>query len=299
MSEFDRTLKKLAAEERRDLPDSARERVDAVLSSLPERGKTGARQMTSLYVRRIAAYAAVFVFAMLIVLPNVSSAYAETLGKVPLIGDFVRVVTVRSYFLDDGGHELDVEVPMIKEKGNGAEEINRDTAELTEMLVEAFCKEVEISSPDGHGSLNITYDTVLNTERWFTLRLCISETAAGSAVTYRYYHIDRESGQQIRLGDLFEDDGWIDALEDALTRQMRAEMAADGNLTYWYEPDEAGFGGLALDGEHDFILTPDGNLMIPFDEYEIAPGYMGTPFFTVETEVFDDFLAEEYRDLFR
>ena len=40
-------------------------------------------------------------------------------------------------------------------------------------------------------------------------------------------------------------------------------------------------------------------MVIPFDKYEVAPGCMGTPEFTVKSEVFENFLKPEFAELVR
>ena len=298
MNDFDRKLKWMAEEESCDVPDSVHTRIREVLDSLPDNNDRKKSLVIPLKARQWGALAAAVVFITVIVLPNVSRVYADTLGNIPVIGDLIRVITVRNYFMEENGYEMRVEVPGLKDTTSGACEVNDDVNELTAALVEAFCAEVEVSGDGGHGSLHITYDTVLQTEEWFTLRLCSEETSGGSGAAYHYYHIDRRSGERVILGDLFDRDGWEQALENALIDRMEAEMRADHTLVYWYEPGEDGYEGLQLTEDHDFILTEDGNLILPFDEYEIAPGFMGTPSFTVATEVFEEFLAEEYRELF-
>jgi hypothetical protein len=298
MSDFNRKLKQMAANEERAVPDCVHQRVEDVLSSLPEQREEKIPYGIPTWIRRAGALAAALLFVTLIVLPNVSEVCADTLGKVPVIGNLVRVLTVRSYFLDADGYELEAEIPAVDEPGFGAGQVNDDVSGLTARLVEEFCEEVKIHGTDGHGSLNITYDTVLNTERWFTLRLSVSETSGGSALTFYYYHIDRKTGKQVKLGDLFDKAGWETVLETALIEKMQAEEMADSSLVYWYASDDTGYEGLQLTGDHDYLVTDDGNLIISFDEYEIASGYMGTPYFTVETEVFEEYLADAYRDLF-
>ena len=39
----------------------------------------------------------------------------------------------------------------------------------------------------------------------------------------------------------------------------------------------------------------DGNIVIVFDKYEVAPGAMGTPEFEIDKEVYKMFLKEEYK----
>ena len=38
----------------------------------------------------------------------------------------------------------------------------------------------------------------------------------------------------------------------------------------------------------NFYFDADGNLVLVFEKYEVAPGYMGTPEFTIPKEIFNE-----------
>lgn len=42
------------------------------------------------------------------------------------------------------------------------------------------------------------------------------------------------------------------------------------------------------------MLNASGKLVIVFDEYEVAPGYMGAVSFEIPTEILKDILKEGY-----
>ena len=66
---------------------------------------------------------------------------------------------------------------------------------------------------------------------------------------------------------------------------MREQMAADENVIYYLDSDmpEQDFKGLT--GEESFYFSQNGELVVAFDEYQVAPGYMGAVEFTIPTEV--------------
>ena len=60
---------------------------------------------------------------------------------------------------------------------------------------------------------------------------------------------------------------------------------------YWVDYDEvAEWNFERLKADQNFYFDGTGNLVIVFDEYEVAPGYMGAQEFTVEREVFEGLL---------
>lgn len=56
-------------------------------------------------------------------------------------------------------------------------------------------------------------------------------------------------------------------------------MASDANLTYWME-DDAEFHvdyNALITRDGAFYVDPEGRLVICFDEYDVAPGFHGSP----------------------
>ena len=293
MNQFDDFLKTKAREETEDIPDCVMERIEQTLSQLPERGnKTEVSGKFSKYTIMAAGFLLVF----LIIPSNVSTAYAQALKKVPVISNIVKVVTIRNYFYSDDNHEMNVNVPKIEDESIGAaEDINKDIDEMTEILVGRFYEEVEEIGDQGHGAVYTDYSVLTNTEKWFTLRIQVHEDAGSSNTYYRYYHIDRNSGKLIQLGDLAADNRFYSIIENEIKRQMREQMAEDINKKYWVDDAELGEDFVKLTENHNFYWDENEDLVIVFDKYEVAPGYMGTPEFTIRKDLIRDVIKTEYR----
>ena len=54
--------------------------------------------------------------------------------------------------------------------------------------------------------------------------------------------------------------------------------------------DEECFKSIAID--QNFYINDENQLVIVFDEYEVAPGSMGTPEFVIPTELLNGLLAQ-------
>lgn len=301
MRTFDKKLRRMATEEPSELPASAKERIASLLVSLPE-WEVPEKHVPSSFrqnVSRAAMAVACTAVTALVILPNISPAYAQTMERIPVLGELVRVVTIRNYFYEDDHRELNVEVPEIREENDGAAAVNRDIDAWTSELVAGFYDELEISGGNGYGSIYVDYETVTDTERWFTLKLSVYETAASSNSYFRYYHIDKATGEEVHLDDLFADEKYSDILAEEIRSQMREQMEADEAVVYWLDdPDpEFSFTSAALEGEHNFYFTENGELVIPFDKYEVAPGYMGSPSFVIPASVTDDLWAKAFTDI--
>ena len=227
---------------------------------------------------------------MIVVLPNVSKAYADTICKIPIIGDIVNVVTIRNYKYSDKTHEMNIDVPKIVDGGTTSNYINKDVKELTDILVNQFYEDIKIK--EGHKSVNVSYKTVTDNKNWFTLKLEVQEILASSNIYYKYYHIDKNKGKVVYLEDLFSDKKCLDDITKEIKRQMKEEMKKDSGVKYWIEDAELGDEFTEIDGKHNFYFNKTGDLVIPFDKYEVAPGYMGCPEFTIKGDILKNILKE-------
>ena len=297
MKQFDDMIFDLAKKEQLPVPEHTAQRIEEVLSNLPPRKEKVVRFRM---MPRVAAVAASLALALLVVMPNVSVAYAEALSDVPVIGAIVKVVTIRSYDYADGYHDMNVEVPNVEDDslGDAGAAINKDVDALTEELVNRFYADAEAIGEEGHTSLSVDYEVLTETDNWFTLKLTVFNATGSGMVTYHYYNVDRSTNEVINLGQLFSDSNYSEVLRQDILAQMKQRMADDPSLVYWTEDSDMGQDFIDLGAEHNFYFDANGNLVIPFDEYEVAPGYMGTPEFTVDRSVFECILNPEYQNLF-
>lgn len=294
MNHFDRILKAKAAEEQSEIPASVKDKIEKTLADLPEKK---AKPASVRVLPKAAAAAACFIFIVFFLFPNISVTYAHALEQLPVIGDLVRVVTIRNYFYADEYHELDVDVPQVDiENSEAFDLINKDIDELTDALVQQFYSDLAAIGDDGHGSVYADYQTVTDTERWFTLKIRVTEASGSSNTYFKYYHVNKQTGSIVRLGDLAADNRFYERIEQEIQKQMRTEMEQNSDLIYWTEDSVIGKDLRSVSPDHNFYWNKDGDLVIPFDKYEIAPGYMGTPEFTISKELPKDVMKSEFKD---
>ena len=295
MNDFDFYLKKKAKEEDIQIPDSVKNQIEETLANLPEKETPGKRIRI---LPAVAAVAACLLFVTLFLFPNMSVSYAQALEKIPVIGDIVRVVTVRNYLYSDGMHEMNIDVPNI-EAGNSeaAEQINQEIETLTKTLVEQFYNDLEYVGNQGHGAIYVDYETVTDTEQWFTLKIRVHEASGSSNTYYKYYHIYKPEGKIVQLGDLATDENFYNVLETEIKRQMRMQMEHDSNIVYWLDESILGKDFVSLTPEHNFYWNEYNDLVIVFDKYEVAPGSMGTPEFVIRKEIFRDVLKPKFAEI--
>lgn len=89
---------------------------------------------------------------------------------------------------------------------------------------------------------------------------------AHGVTTQKYIVIDLVSNKIVMLKDLFDKDGnYIDEINKVIKKQI-SEISRQGN--YFFQGTEA---FTTVSDQTQFYINPEGNLMIVFNLYEIAP----------------------------
>jgi len=235
---------------------------------------------------------------------NASPAFAKAMSDVPVLGEIVKVMTIREYAEQDDNTAVHIETPGIANLGNAELEqtLNNKYLEENKKLYENFKDEVAQLNQDGGGHLSLDsgYEVVTDNEQLLTLLRYVVESAGGSAESRQYDTIDKINHLVITLPSLFKDDSYIKVISDNIKEQMRQQMQDNPDNIYWVEqpgvePEIPEDLFQTIDKDQNFYISPSGKLVISFNEYDVAPGYMGVVEFTIPTEVIQDLLvSNEY-----
>lgn len=280
MNSFDEKLKERARQEPFPLPEDYAGRVFRTCAALKETDmETNVQKKRSYrWIGWVAAILAVF-----IAIPNVSPTAAAALREVPVLGTIVEIITFRDYTYNDGQSSADVKVPELGGSA-AADQVNDQVQAYTDQLIAQFQKDCETIG-EGYQDLDVTSSVVTDTDTWFTLRIDATRTMASGYSFSRFYHINKATGEMVTLGDLFRDGAdYASALTAEVKRQMEAQMAADESVMYF--PDQL----TTIDPNQNFYWNADGDLVLVFDEYAVAPGAMGMVEFTIPKDVYQDLL---------
>lgn len=257
---------------------------------------TGIKKQSALIkLLPVAAAAAIGIF---IILPNTSATIAHAMEQIPVIGSLVKVVTFRDYEYESDRNMADIEVPEIKpelatEDNALQENLDRTTAEINaeiQTITDNLIKEFEdnLKSEGGYQDVVVKSEVLATTPDYFTLKL-ICYQGAGSGYQWNYFYtIDLKTGERLKLKDIFKEDAdYITPISENIKRQMQERMDADENVYYWLndEIEEWNFKGIT--DETSFYLNEKGNVVIGFNEGDVAPMYMGTVEFEIPADVLD------------
>lgn len=277
MDQFDKMLKERAEKEPFPVPEGYAGRVFAACAALEEPAEPRKKPRLR-WAGWIAAALALFA-----AVPNVSPTAAAALAEVPGLGAIVEIVTFRRYTCDDGHRSADITVPELG-GGDGAQEINDEVQAYTGQLIARFKEACQAEmGEEGYYGLDVASSVVTDTDKWFTLRIDATETRASGYQFSRFYHIDKATGGAVTLRDLFRKDAdYVTALSGEVRRQMGERD--QGGETYF--PEEFS----AISPEQDFYWNADGDLVLVFDGYSVAPGSMGMPEFTIPATVYETLL---------
>lgn len=299
MNKLDKTIRtNLIAQSPKMTEETSRHFDDTLmsLSSSDDKHKSSSHMHTHTFymIRRTCAgfvCAIAAVFLVVVVLVNVNKNVAYAMQDIPIIGNLIKVVTVNKKDVANEYHYEDINVPQI-ESQEGLEEsidyINADIKELTDAVIEQFEKDAE-ALPDSHFGLSIDYETVTNNENWFTLKLILHYAAGSTSTDYQFYHIDKKAGKIVKLSDLFNDEyDYVTDISNEIIRQMNDQMDKDSSKSYWVkrEGKENFYEFENIDPEQNFYFSDNGNIVIVFEKYEVAPGYMGSCEFEIPKEIY-------------
>lgn len=292
--QFDQHLKELISQESAPLPHCLHRKTEQTLANLPPKISKKRRTVP----RTTAGLAACLLIFLFVIMPNISTTYAAALEELPLLGDLVRVFTIRSYHYDRGQRELDADIPEISDSGSatGSGQINQDIDTLTDTVIRQFYHDAALYDNKGYDSVTIHYETLTNTAQWFTLQLTISERSGSSNTFFKYYHIDRTTGNEVIFSDLFDESGRA-ALEKSISAKMKKEMSGSDNVMYWIEDNEMSEEISLLRSDQNFYFTENGTLVIVYNKYEVAPGSMGCPTFSFTRAEYAPFLSPHFLPL--
>lgn len=238
-----------------------------------------------LYIWQVSAVAAAVLLTATV---NFSPDAAHAMSKIPVLSEIVKVITFNEFKEEKNNTSINVKTPAISGLKNKTLEdsLNKKYIEESKKMY----KEFTAASEKGHFAIDSDYEVVTKTPVILSVRRSVQKTQASGYVQNRYVTIDKENQALITLKSLFKDDRYVKVISENIKEQMKQQMRADPNKIYFIT-DEDVDAFKQIGPNQQFYISDDHKLVISFDEYEVAPGYMGAVEFKIPTEVISDILA--------
>lgn len=296
-----------------EAPEMSGEQLAAMKKRIEEAKMEKRKSNKKNRVLRNTAAAAAAVAVVFVALPNTSESVAYAMSSIPVVGKLVEAVTFRDYKYESERNNADIEVPELTVNGmeqtagterltegteqtavnsgvqenlkKTTEEINAEIQKITDEIVAEF--EENLKSEGGYQDVVVKHEVLSTTEKYFTLKLiCYQGSGSGAEWDY-FYTIDLTTGERLALKDLFADGAdYITPISENIKEQMRTQMKEDENVKYWLDEEEIPEWNFEkITDETSFYLNEDGNIVISFNEGDVAPMYMGCVEFVIPNEV--------------
>ena len=226
---------------------------------------------------------------------NISPTFAQTLSDIPVIGKLVKVITFTEIKKEtENNSSVDIKTPAIQGLDNAELEnsLNAQYVEESKQLYAEYEKYMASlkEGENANTAINSSYEVLTDNDIILSIRRYTEITQASASVENQFDTIDKELEVLITLKSLFKDDSYVDVISEEIKTQMRQQMKQDANNIYWMQEDDPE-PFTQIKEDQSFYINSDGKLVIAFDEYEVAPGYMGAVEFVIPTETIADILV--------
>lgn len=271
-------------------PDTLKARIDINIKESKRNSISTWKKLTGL----AACLLIVFILSL-----NFSSVFAASVAGMPGMGKIVKVLTFGRYVVDDEGYQASVETPKIeglldKELQDKINNDFKDNANAVILAFEKDMKSLKEQFPGEKVNLGIDSGYIVKTDNENTLAIDVYmvNTVGSSSTTHKFYTIDKKTKTLVTLPLLFKKDfDYIAKLSEYIKDEMKRQNEK-GENTYWV--DDPTFGGFeSIKADQNFYINNDGNIVICFDKYEVAPGSSGSPEFVIPAEVVKDAVLQK------
>ncbi|MEB2279636.1 DUF3298 and DUF4163 domain-containing protein [Lysinibacillus xylanilyticus] len=275
--------------------------LDFVVENALKQGKKKKKNRAPQWLLGSAAAAMLFTAGL-----NVSPAMARTLSEIPVVGSVVKVLTWIEYEVAEDTYDANIKVPTIENLENKelSNALNQKYRSEGKALYDEFIAKVGDIKANGGGVLGVDSDFEVKTDNDQILSVgrYTTTTIASASTVVHYDTIDKKNEILITLPMLFKDNNYMKTISENIKEQMREQMAIPNpRKVYWVKgaglSDEELMDNdfTAINADQQFYISNKGKLVISFDEYEVAPGYMGVVEFEIPTDVIkNDLVSTKY-----
>ncbi|GEK34997.1 RsiV family protein [Kurthia sibirica] len=234
----------------------------------------------------------------LIMTMNISTTFANTVGKIPLVGQVLEVLSTNR---DDESVQKNTLKVKVMEKNTTENELNNKYIQEARRQYTHFETHLMTLKKSGDLALTSHYKVLQNTQNLYVLQHYTAATSATVSPQLTYDVVDPKAKIMLTLPILFRDDHYIDIISNHIKKQMINDMKQATNEKTYYIAAASQY------GEHDaenfkkikpnqqFYINGQKQLVIVFDENVVAPRFMGNVKFPIPTKILQqNLVSNEY-----
>lgn len=261
------------------------------------------RKLAGKMIRYTAAAAAAVLVCFTVGL-NTSEAFAMEMSQAPVIGALARVLTVRSYHGAQGDYEIDMEVPEIEVHteqavdGQTATGFTGDINVEIQKIVDDYMEQAKTEFQEykeaffatggteeewGGRTMDITvdYEVKYQEGNYLSLQLVTAKGWVSAQEERHFYNLNLAENKILTLREVLGED-YVRICNESILSQIKQRITENEDQVFFgfgpdgeaeADPDIPGFTTVSADTK--FYVNGQGNVVIVFEKYEIAPGYMG------------------------
>lgn len=223
---------------------------------------------------------------------NFNPTIANALEGIPVIGEVIKVINLKNYKIDKNGFDISIDVPKIEGLRNKEleYEMNKEFEEEGKRLYEEYVnemKELEKEGVEGRELFKSWYEVKTNNNDILSIIVYNYYAQGSSNTTTKIYNIDKKNDTVLTLEGMFNGDSYINVISENIKEQMRTRMKEDSGQTYWIDQEDGFFEFEKIDKNQDFYINDNGDIVICFDKYDVAPGSQGLVEFEIPNEVIE------------
>lgn len=230
---------------------------------------------------------------------NISPNFAYALSDIPILKSIVKVVSIRDISHKENNFEANIETPYIKGLDNKELSNYLNTKYLLDnkRLYVEFLSDIssmkESGFEEGYLGVDSGYRVLVDNEDILVVERYVVNVVGSSSTQLKYDTIDKKNQILITLPSLFEDEEYINIISDNIKEQMKREMELNEDIYYFLNDEIEEWNFKLISKDNNFYISEDKKLIISFDKYEVAPGYMGSVEFEIPTNIIAKILVSD------
>ena len=228
-------------------------------------------------------YASVAAVGLIIVSVNASSTFATSLENIPVIGNIIKIVNFNNYRINKDGMDVSISLPEVSSDSKDLEyKLNKEFEKEGKEAYKKYEAEVAKLEKEGkttHKSADIWSETIAENDKTASIAIYNTEIEASAATNRKIYNINKEDKTVLTLEGMFGNNDYVDVLSKNILSQMKERTKKDSNDVYFVDNT------FKIKKDQPFYINDKDELVICFDEYEVAPGSAGLVEFVIPSNI--------------